>query len=109
MAKIIQNITDDPYQSHIIKLEDSEIELKLRFMPKVASWFADFDSIKGVRLSVGVRFLKAHSKDYDFICRDMSDNGIDPFRVDDFSSGRCELYLLEPDDVETLRLGGVLT
>jgi hypothetical protein len=45
---------------------------------------------------------------FDFVCVDLSGNGIDPFKRQDFSSGRCEIYMLEAADMEQIRGAAVL-
>ena len=40
---------------------------------------------------------------FDFICIDRSGNGIDPFTRQDFSGGRCNIYMLEAADMEQIR------
>lgn len=103
----IQNISDDPIQRHTIVFAESEIILTLRYYPTVRIWcfdaeYLDFE-VHGLKLSAGVLHMRSRNQPFDFICRDLSGNGIDPFQLNDFTSGRCELYLLEPADMEQIR------
>lgn len=110
MKKII-NITDEPIQRHTIQFEDDEITLRLRFHPFSTMWAFDVSfkekETNGVRLAAGVLHIRSRNYAFDFFVTDNSGNGIDPFKADDFSNGRCSLYMLEAADMETIRGGRV--
>jgi hypothetical protein len=59
--------------------------------------------VYGLKLSVGVLHMISQNQPFDFICVDKSANGIDPFKRQDFSSGRCEIYMLESGEMEQIR------
>lgn len=103
----ITNITADPSQRHIIPLEDSEIILDLRFFPQVQQWFINVEwkgsNTKGIKLSLGVLHLANSNYPFDFILTENAVTGIDCFKVDDFSGGRCQLFMLSPDEMEQFR------
>ena len=103
----IQNITDEPIQRHSILFQESEIILTLRFYPRSQIWCFDAEyldwSVKGIKLSVGVLHIAGQNRLFDFVVRDFSNNGIDPFAKTDFSNDRCSLYMLEQDDIEDIR------
>ena len=103
----IQNITDEPIQRHTILFEESEIIFTLRFYPRTQIWMFDAEfgdkKVYGLKLSVGVLHMLSQNQPFDFVCGDLSRNGIDPFKRQDFSSGRCEIYMLEAADMELIR------
>ena len=103
----IVNITEDANQRHLIALDDGEIIFALRFYPTIGQWCFDVDfqgkSVKGVKISLGVLHILSQNYPFDFIVLDLSGDGVDPFKVDDFSGGRCKLYILDPDDMEEVR------
>lgn len=105
--KRVQNITNEPIQRHTIVFEESEITLTLRFYPRTQIWCFDAEfgdwAVYGLKLSVGVLHMVSQNQPFDFIVTDESGVGIDPFQRTDFTSGRCLLYLLEPDDMVELR------
>lgn len=107
MSKVVQNIGIEAIQKHTILFGDSEIILTLRFLPRQTIWIMDIqygDSYSyGVKLAVGVFHLFSRNFPFDFIVRDLSGEGIDPFKRTDFNNGRCELYLLEKSDMESIR------
>jgi hypothetical protein len=105
--KRLQNITDEPIQRHTILFEQSEITFVLRFYPRTGVWLFDAEfgnkRVFGLKLSVGVLHMLSQNQPFDFVCLDRSGNGIDPFTRQDFSAGRCEIYLLEAADMQSIR------
>lgn len=103
----IQNITAEAHQRHILLFEESEIALTLRFYPTVEMWAFDIEYkgrvASGYKLAVGVLHMESRNFPFDFAVRDLVDVGLDPFRLDDFSTDRCALYLLNAADMELLR------
>lgn len=107
--RLIQNITDEPIQRHTILFGESEITLILRFFPRTESWSFDAEyqgrAVRGLKLSVGVLHMVSQNQPFDFLVTDRSNNGLDPFRRDDFLNDRCRLYLLEADEMADIRGG----
>jgi len=105
--KKLQNLTTEPIQKHTILFEKDEITFVLRFYPRTQVWMFDAEfggrAVYGLKLSVGVLHMLSQNQPFDFICVDRSGNGIDPFTRQDFSGGRCEIYMLEADDMEQIR------
>lgn len=103
----IQNITDEAFQDHIIAFGDAEIEVSIRFFRVVEIWTISVTyngkSVDGVKLSLGTLHVRNENWPFDFVVRDNSTAGIDPFKVNDFSDGRCSLYMFEAADMETIR------
>ena len=103
----IQNITAEAHQQHIIVFDESEIELTLRYYFPVEMWAFDVvykDNVaNGYKLSTDVLHMRSRNLPFDFIVRDNTDAGLDPFRLDDFAAGRCSLYLLDSSDMELIR------
>ena len=103
----LQNITAEPIQRHTILFEESEIIFTLRFYPRTQIWMFDAEFgdtvVYGLKLSVGVLHMISQNQPFDFVCVDRSGEGIDPFKRQDFSSRRCEIYMLEAADMEQLR------
>ena len=107
--KEIENIGAEAIQRHTIIFQEYEIKLTLRFFPKTQIWSFDAEFIDwqvyGLKLSVGVLHMVSQNKPFDFIVTDTSGNGIDPFQINDFSSGRCKLYMLNEQEMITIRNG----
>lgn len=107
MAIKLINITDDAHQQHIVITDDQEITLTLRFLPVVQAWFFDVSyggrSASGFRLALNVLHMQSQNFPFDFIVEDTSGRDIDPFRLDDFATGRCNLYMLQSEDMAEIR------
>lgn len=103
----VENITDAPHQRHTILFENAEVVLVLRFLPTVGMWFFDAEyggtTMGGYKLSVGVLHMRSRNMPFDFVVEDASGAGLDPFRRDDFATGRCRLYMLQTADMEAIR------
>lgn len=100
-------ISTEPKQKIIIPYEDTNIILIIKYRPTIQSWtmdinFRDEDLVNGKRLVCGIQMLKQFNKPFDFALVDNSKTGLDPFKEDDFTS-RISIYLLERDDLITLR------
>ena len=105
--KRLQNITSETIQRHTILFEKAEIIFTLRFYPRTQIWMFDAEfgdkKVYGLKLSVGVLHMLSQNQPFDFVCIDRSGNGIDPFTRQDFSGGRCNIYMLEAADMELIR------
>lgn len=103
----IQNITNDPYQRHVLLTADGNVELFLRFYPRAQFWTLSVAyngrERHGVKLSLGTLHLQSANYPFDFVVGDSGATGIDPFTVDDFVSGRCRLFMLERADMDGIR------
>lgn len=105
--KIIE-LSNDPIQSQTVVLDKLDIKITVRFLPMVSMWVlkVDIDGeniIDGVALSCGSVIMQQFNKPLGFIVEDKSTIGIDPFRLEDFSDGRCILYMLERDEMIGVR------
>lgn len=103
----ITNITDDPFQRHIIIVDEAPVELTLRFYPRAQFWTLStkYDGLhsKGLKMTLGTLHMRSRNRPFDFVIVGTAETGIDPFKIDDFSSGRCRLLMLEREDMESIR------
>lgn len=103
----IQNISAEAHQRHVLLFDESEIELTMRFYPTVEMWTIDVSykgqTATGYKLSADVLHMRSRNFPFDFAVRDLSGLGLDPFRLDDFATGRCAIYMMSADDMETIR------
>lgn len=106
----VQGIGQEAHQRHTILFEESEVIIDIRFYATIQMWVADMFYkdfvVRGQKLSLGTTHILELNQPFDFAVTDESQEGIDPFRLNDFSDDRCRLYMLEADDVADLR-GGV--
>lgn len=107
MAALVQNISSDSLQRHTLLFEKDEIVLTLKFMPSVEQWLFDVEYKEfkrfNVKLAVDTLHMESENQPFDFAVQLTDDSGLDPFRLDDFSDGRCELILMEASDMEEIR------
>ena len=105
--RVIDNITTENFQRHTILFQDREIVLHLKFFTMLQQWFFDVEykdfSLFGKHIAVNTYHLITSNQPFDIIALDNSQVGLDPFRFNDFSSGRVSLLLLEPDDLTKIR------
>lgn len=105
--KIIE-LSKDPIQSQTVVLDDMDIKITVRFLPVTSMWVlkVEIDGeliIDGISLSCGSVLMEQFNKPFGFIVEDKSTLGIDPFRIEDFSDGRCAFYMLERDEMIGVR------
>tara|TARA_R100000655_G_scaffold15789_3_gene34817 strand:+ start:17780 stop:18115 length:336 start_codon:yes stop_codon:yes gene_type:complete len=105
--KRIENIGNEGLQSQVIPLSNGDAVLTIRFLSLVQIWTMDVTynerAIYGVKLSCGVIHMRSKNFPFDFIVEDTSSSGLDPFQIEDFSSGRTILYLVEAEEMEEIR------
>lgn len=102
------NITNEPHQEMTIPFEDNEIILSIRFYSVIGQWCIDVEyngeeKTKGNKLSLGVLHLLGLNLPFDFVVFDSFGTGIDPFKLDDFSDGRCSLFMVEREELAEYR------
>ena len=103
----IENIGDEGFQKHTIPLPNGDVILSLRFLSSVQFWQMSVtyndSSINGVKLSCGVLHMRSANFPFDFIVEDTSTAGLDPYKAEDFTTGRIIMYLIEPDEMADIR------
>ncbi|HEB0976109.1 TPA: hypothetical protein ACVU0F_000657 [Yersinia enterocolitica] len=103
----ITNITDEPIQRHVLLFDRGEAVITIRHLPTVEMWKMrveyNGDFIDGVKLSLGVLHFRHKNWPFDIALLCTDNSGIDPYRADDFASGRCELYMVTPEEMIEIR------
>lgn len=105
--KLINRITEDPIQRMFLTGNGGQrIEMTLRYMPTQRAWIADFlqgsFELKGVRVVNSINLLRSFKNVIDFGIQCDTTNNLDPYFVDDFLTGRAQLYLLTADEVQDI-------
>lgn len=82
------------------------IELKLYYLPSVQIWTADITccdfTLNGQRLCTHINLLQQYEKIIDFGLGIITEGGGEPFQVNDFSTGRCQIAILTADEVDSI-------
>ena len=102
--RIITEFTDNPKQTCTLVLENQEtVAFNLRFYETQLSWYFDFtynDIISnGNKVVLGNNILRSFKNIIPFGLAFQANDGVEPFSVDDFVTGRVTVYLLSKDDV----------
>lgn len=94
------DVTNDPFQEFLIDIEDFTLRFELKYLSMIESWQMSIfrDEIKIIsnrKLSLGNFNLSTDNQPYNIAITDNLNTGIDPFKLDDFSSDRVSLFLVE--------------
>ena len=105
--RIITEFTDNPKQTCTLVLENNEtVSFNLRFYETQLSWYFDFtynDIVSnGNKVVLGNNILRSFKNIIPFGLAFKSNDGVEPFEVDCFTSGRVTVYLLSKDDVTAM-------
>lgn len=87
--------------------ENQTIEIVLYYLPAISRWKMDIESgdfvLNGIRIDHHPNLLVQYKNVVEFgiSCIVTTDKG-EPFLVNDFSSGRCQLVILSKEEVEAV-------
>ena len=103
--KQITSITSRAKQRMRLTLENNEVvDFMLYYLPRQQSWFYDFTykdlTVNCSRVTLTPNALRQFKHIIPFgICFSSYDS-VEPFNIDDFSSGRVGMYILNKEDVQ---------
>ena len=103
----ITTLTNDIKQRHTLVLEDNEtVDFLLYYSLRQQSWYYDFqynDFIcNGSKVVLTPNALRQFKRILPFGFAFYSDSSVEPFRQDDFSSGRVRFFILNQSDIEEI-------
>lgn len=103
----LTGISASPSQTFRSPIEDGRIiSFTLSFRPAVAMWFLniEFESkiINGLRVCRNLNLLYQYQKTLPFGLFIDTDGGVEPNKIDDFSTGRFSLNILNESEVEAV-------
>lgn len=98
--RILSTLNDNAYQSvSFVTKEEETVKLTFRFIPSQESWIFDVESnsltIYGLTLSAFVNLLDPYHNNITWGMYVWSKDGFDPWRIDDFSTGRIRVAIIE--------------
>lgn len=103
----IDAITADADQSHVLLTEVGDVTLRLRFHSVATIWTVDVTygdrTVYGIRLAAGTRHIQGSRFPFDLAVTETSGSGICPYKLDDFSSGRCRLWYVTSAEMTEIR------
>lgn len=102
---VITTLTNYPNQRHQLILENREsADFHLYYKPRVQSWFYDIEynetTINGVKVVLTPNSLRQFRKNIPLGLTFYADSVVEPFALDDFSSGRVKMGILSSQEVE---------
>ena len=101
----ITSITNQPKQRFTLVLENNDkVDFLLYYLPRQQSWFYDFTynnvTCNGSRVTLSPNALRQFKHIIPFGIAFLSNDNVEPFKLDDFSSGRVGMYILNKEDVQ---------
>lgn len=105
--KYLNRITADSKQNFLLIGESGEqITFNMYFMPTQKAWFCDiiwntFEAT-GIQLVVSPNLLHGWKNILTFGLACTTVDGYDPMYINDFNTGRIQLYLLSSSDVSAI-------
>lgn len=101
---LINNITNDAaQQSTLTGIPGLQIGMLLRYMPRIQRWIFNINynnfTVNGLAVVASPNILRQWKNIIPFGIACTCAGGLDPFRIDDFSNGVANLYLLNSDDI----------
>lgn len=102
--KQIDKISKSPSQQYSLTTEDGNtVVLRLKYLPSQQQWMFGLQwsdwTLNGAILSCGPNILRGYKNNIPFGIAVVSNDGLDPLYLNDFTSGRVKLYLLNKADV----------
>lgn len=104
--QLINTLSDTPIQKFSFKSVDTRenIDFTLRYMPTQRSWYLDFiynnQEFNGNKVVLSENILRMYKNIIPIGISIIADKHIEPFALDDFSSGRVLFYILNKEEVK---------
>lgn len=105
--RLLDKLTDDARQETTLTgIPGLRITLTMRYLPTQQRWmmdvvWGDFE-LRGAMMTASPNMLRNFKNILPFGLACVSNDGLDPYFINDFASGRCKLYLLNADELESI-------
>lgn len=98
--RVLSTLNDNAYQTVSFDTKKGErVKLTFRFIPSQETWIFDVESpsltVYGLALSAFVNLLDPYHNIISWGMYVWSKDGFDPWRIDDFATGRIRVAILE--------------
>lgn len=105
--QLITQLTDNPMQTMKLVLDTKElVQFDLRFMPTQRSWYCNIIykeiELYGLKVALFPNILRHFKNMLPFGIAFTANDHVEPFKLDDFTSGRVQMYVLNQDEVEQI-------
>ncbi len=103
----ITTLTDEPKQRHQLVLDNNEtVDFRLYFSARQQAWYFDFSykdlTCNGFKVVLTPNALRCFRRIIPFGIAFDTEGFVEPFQIDDFSSGRVKMYVLNAEDVQAV-------
>jgi hypothetical protein len=102
----LTGISASPSQTFRTPIDQGIITFTLSFRPGIAMWFLNIEfgdkTINGLRVCRNANLLYQYQKTLPFGLFVGTDGGVEPNKIDDFSTGRFTLNVMNESDVEAV-------
>ena len=107
--QLITSITSKSKQRLTLVLENNEtVDFFLFYSPRQECWFFDFTykdlTVNGLSVVITPNALRQFRNQIPFGIAFAANSFVEPFSIDDFSSGRVNMFVLNQDEVEQAEL-----
>tara|TARA_R110000851_G_scaffold306239_4_gene464496 strand:- start:949 stop:1287 length:339 start_codon:yes stop_codon:yes gene_type:complete len=103
MKKITEISADSRQKLTLVGENNEQIKFTLEYKPTQQSWYFDIEldsfNVYGLKLVNSPNALRNYTNLIPFGISCIVSDGSDPYFVDDFTSGRCEIFLLTEEEV----------
>ena len=101
----ITSLTDEPKQLHQLVLENNETaEFSLYYSARQESWYVDLVykdlTINCLKVVLSPNTIRNFKRLLPFGIAFLSNGDVEPFQLDDFTSGRVQMYVLNSEEVQ---------
>ncbi len=103
----ITTLTNSPNQRHQLVLDNNEtVDFRLYYSARQEAWYFDFTykeiTVNCSKVVLSPNTLRNLKRLIPFGLAFIADGYVEPFSLDDFSSGRVKMYVLNSEDVQTV-------
>jgi hypothetical protein len=104
MAQLISNLGDEADQlSKVVLADGSVVAFEFIYLPAIERWSFNFShpdlTVNSLILCAGPNVLRDYRNIIPFGLSVLSTDGADPVYIEDFTSGRITVYVLDADEV----------
>ena len=105
--KQITTLTAAPKQQHTLILENNDtVDFYLEYCGRMQSWYFNISykniEQKCIKVVLTPNALRHLRKIIPFGIAFISEGNVEPFQIDDFATGKVQMYVLNNDDVATI-------
>lgn len=105
----LTGLTSTPSQTFQVPIAEDVANITLNYRPSIQMWFIDITyqgiDIKGIRICHNLNLLAQYSAILKFGLYVEMDGSVEPSLIDDFSTGRVKLNILDESELDTIKSG----